>query len=305
MSTQVGSTDNGISPATGPLNYSNNAAVGKLRAAAISWLLLLPAIIFLIACFAIPLCMLLSISFEGEGGAFSAYATLLSDEVFLTVFYNTTKLATVVTAISVLLAYPAALLLSKLRGAALSVALYCVLVPFWISVLVRAFSWMLLLERNGPVNGTILFLGIAEKPLKLLFNDFSVYLGMVHVLLPYAILPIYSSILKVDRRILRASDGLGASQLQTFCNVYLPLTLNGVLTGALFVFLMSLGFYVTPSLLGGLSNLTVAMLIDNFVNERLVWPLAAAASFILLGIILAILTLASRFVALKQVVAVR
>jgi putative spermidine/putrescine transport system permease protein len=187
----------------------------------------------------------------------------------------------------------------------LQIALYCVLVPFWISVLVRTFSWMLLLERNGPVNTLLVSSGLIDKPLKLLFNDFAVHLGMVHVLLPYAVLPIYAAMLKVDPRLLLASDGLGATGAQTFWRIYLPLTARGVAAGAIFVFLLALGFYITPALLGGLHNLTVALLIDNFVNERLVWPLAAAASFILLAIILLILAVTARLVSLQQIVETR
>ncbi|MGP2494432.1 ABC transporter permease [Mesorhizobium sp. PUT5] len=301
---QVGSAGEPAHQPSVRLAERENSAA-KFKAAAMNWLLLLPATLFLIGCFGVPLLALVKISFEGEGGPFSAYETLIFDDVFLTVFWNTSKLAIIVTMISVLLAYPTAFLLSRLRGTLLSIALYCILVPFWISVLVRTFSWMLLLERNGPVNGTLMFLGITDQPLKLLFNNFSVYLGMIHVLLPYAVLPIYSSMLKLDQRLIQASNGLGATNLQTFWKVYLPLTANGVMTGAIFVFLMALGFYITPSLLGGLNNLTVAMLIDNFVNERLIWPLAAAASFILLVIILVILGVATRFIALKQAVTVR
>src|SRR5690606_9441349 len=133
----------------------------------------------------------------------------------------------------------------------------------------------------------------------------SVYVGMIHVLLPYAVLPIYSAMLKVDHRLLQASEGLGASGLMTFVRIYLPLILPGILAGAAFVFLLALGFYITPALLGGLQNLTAAMLIDNFVNERLVWPLAAAASFILLFIVLAILAVMSRFLSLGSVLVMR
>ncbi len=275
------------------------------RASLTTLLLLLPMLIFLGGCFVVPLGQLMALSFQGKGGVLSSYGELLGSEVFVAVFLNTLRLAVTVTAISVLLAYPTAYLLSRLQGKWLTLALYCVLVPFWISVLVRTFSWMLLLERNGPVNILLMWSGITQQPLKLLFNDFAVHLGMVHVLLPYAVLPIYAAMLKVDDRLLQASDGLGASGVQTFFRVYLPLTMRGVIAGAIFVFLLSLGFYITPALLGGLHNLTAAMLIDNFVNERLVWSLAAAASFILLAIILAILATATRFVSLSQIVAVK
>jgi putative spermidine/putrescine transport system permease protein len=147
--------------------------------------------------------------------------------------------------------------------------------------------------------------GITDAPLPLLFNNFSVYLGMIHVLLPYDVLPIYSAMIKVDTRLLQASEGLGAAGSTTFARIYLPLILPGILAGAAFVFLLALGFFITPALLGGLQNLTAAMLIDNFVNERLVWPLASAASFILLLIVLAILALVSRFLALGSVLVMR
>jgi putative spermidine/putrescine transport system permease protein len=124
---------------------------------------------------------------------------------------------------------------------------------------------------------------------------------MVHVLLPYAILPIYAAMVKVDERLLLASDGLGAPPATTFRRVYLPLTLPGVTAGAVFVFLLGLGFFVTPALLGGLGNLTVATLVETLVNERLAWALAAAASFTLLGTILVLLAVAVRFVSLGTV----
>lgn len=275
------------------------------RARMATWALLLPVVLFLFAWFLIPLIQLFLLSLESKGGPLLAYREILSDDVFRAVFWKTLVLAATVTSITVLLAYPTAYLLSRLTGTGLTIAIYCVLVPFWISILVRTFSWMLLLERNGPVNAALGMAGLINQPLKLLFNDFAVHLGMVHVLLPYAILPIYAAMLKVDTRLLLASDGLGASGFQTFLRIFLPLTMGGLAAGAIFVFLLSLGFYITPALLGGLDSLTVAMLIDNFVNERLVWPLAAAASFILLAIILAILAVASRFLSLAQIVAVR
>lgn len=265
--------------------------------------LLLPAGVFLGLWFLWPLAQLLWLSFQAPGGWHAAYAEILGSEVFRTVFVNTLRLALVVTVLCVLLAYPAAWLLTRVQGVWFSLALYCVLVPFWISVLVRTFSWMLLLERRGPVNTLLMQTGLIDRPLRMLFNDFGVHLGMVHVLLPYAILPIYAAMLKVDPRLLQASEGLGATGRTTFLRVFLPLTMPGVLAGAAFVFLLALGFFITPALLGGPHNQTAAMLIDRFVNDRLVWPLAAAASFILLGIVLLVLVVASRFIAIGTVVA--
>jgi putative spermidine/putrescine transport system permease protein len=277
----------------------------QLRRKVGTFLLLLPMLIFLGGWFVLPLGQLLLLSFDLPEGPLASYAQLLGSSVFRQVFVNTLILALIVTVFSVVLACPTAYLLSRVRGFWFTVALYCVLVPFWISILVRTFSWMLLLERNGPVNAWLMWAGITDSPVPLLFNSFSVYLGMIHVLLPYAVLPIYSAMLKVDPRLLQASEGLGASGPTTFVRIYLPLILPGILAGAAFVFLLALGFYITPALLGGLQNLTAAMLIDNFVNERLVWPLAAAASFILLLMVLAILALVSRFLALGSVLVAR
>ncbi|WP_173932641.1 ABC transporter permease [Chelativorans sp. Marseille-P2723] len=290
-----------------PIHRAGRVFATKLasREAIVTCLLLLPAVLFLTGGFVFPLIKLFTLSLESEGGTLSAYREIIGSEVFRAVFVQTLILAVTVTVISVLLAYPAAYLLSRLKDGWLTLAIYCVLVPFWISVLVRTFSWMLLLERNGPVNSTLMWLGVTDQPLKLLFNDLAVHLGMIHVLLPYAVLPIYASLLKLDPRLLQASNGLGASGLQTFLRVTLPLTAAGVAAGATFVFLLSLGFYITPMLLGGFHNLTVAMLIDNFVNERLVWPLAAAASFILLFIILVILAVAARFLSIGQMLVTR
>jgi ABC-type spermidine/putrescine transport system permease subunit I len=161
-------------------------------------------------------------------------------------------------------------------------------------VLVRTFSWMLLLETHGPINRLLIGAGLLDQPLALLFNHWGVLIGMVHVLLPYAVLPIYAALVRIDPALLRASEGLGASRMTTFRRVLLPQAQGGVATGASFVFLLSLGFFITPALLGGARDVTLAMLIDSFVEEQLVWPLAGAASVLLLAAALAVLALAGR-----------
>ncbi len=148
---------------------------------------------------------------------------------------------------------------------------------------------MILLERNGPLNRFLVNIGITDKPLSLLFNDTGVMIGMVHVLLPYAILPLYGAMLRIDQRLLMASDGLGAGLMDTFRRVYFPLCLPGLMGGATFVFLLSLGFFITPALLGGSNAITLSMLIASFINDRLAWSLAAAGSLILLVVVLALL----------------
>ncbi len=259
-------------------------------------LLVAPALAFLVLTFLWPLERIVALSFGDPRGALGAYAELLGDDVYRRVFTNTAVFALVVTVIAVVLGYAIAYALAQLGSVWRGLLFAAVLMPLWISVLVRTFSWMLLLERNGPINRTLVASGAIDAPLKPLFNHTGVLIGMVHVLLPYAVLPIYAALARIDPALARASAGLGASALTTFQRVTLPLSLPGVATAATFVFLLSLGFFITPAILGGASSLTLSMLIDGFINERLVWPLAGAASVILLAATLAFLALAGRFV---------
>ncbi len=267
--------------------------------------LLAPALGFLGVAFVLPLGVLLKLSFTAPAGPLSTYAEILGGWLYMRVFWNTLVLALMVTTIAVLAGYPAAYMLTRLKGFALTLALYGVLFPLWISVLIRTFAWILLLESNGPVNRALVGSGILDAPTAFLFSNTGVMIGMVHVLLPYAILPVYANMLRLDARLLLASDGLGASPWLTFRRVYLPLTMPGVGAGAVFVFLLSLGFFITPALLGGANNMTVAMLIEILVNERLAWPLAGAASFLLLAAILILLAVATRFVKLDTALEAR
>lgn len=283
-------------------------AISRSAASSMDWCaigLLTPASAFL--CFALlyPLARLLSLSFSDAAGPLAPYADLLTSEVYRIVFRNTLVVAAVVTVLCVTLAYPLAFALTRMSARWRAVALGCVLFPLWISVLVRTFSWMLLLERNGPINRGLMEIGLISEPLPLLFNQTGVLIGMVHVLLPYAVLPIYASINRIDRGLLLASDGLGASVWTTFRRVLLPLSMPGVMAGATFTFLLSLGFFITPALLGGSGSTTLSMLIETLVSERLVWPLASAASFILLATTLMLLAIAARLAPISQLAAVR
>ena len=161
-------------------------------------------------------------------------------------------------------------------------------------LLVRPFSWMQILESNGPLNRFLIALAWRTKPLPLLFAFPGVAIGMTHVGLPYALLPIYAALARIDPALLRASDGLGASPTTTFFRVLLPLLARGVATAATFTFFLSIRFFVTPALLGGPSNTTIPMLIDSLVDERLDWPLAAAASMALLAMALVVIGAAKR-----------
>jgi ABC-type spermidine/putrescine transport system permease subunit I len=273
-------------------------AAGRQRASrvAVTALLLAPAMAIIVFGFVAPLMRLALLSFSAPAGPLAAYRELATVDVYRIVLKNTVVLALVVSAASLVIGFALAFMLTRLEAAWRAVVFACVVLPLWISVLVRTFSWMLILERNGPLNRFLAALGIVDHPLPLLFAFPGVAIGMVHVLLPYAVLPIYAALLRIDPALLRASDGLGASRAATFWRVLLPLSARGLATAATFTFLLSLGFFVTPALLGGPSNTTISMLIDSFVNERLDWPLAAAASMILLAMALATIGVAGRFV---------
>jgi putative spermidine/putrescine transport system permease protein len=262
--------------------------------------LLGPALIVLGALFVVPLLRLFSLAFTDPAGPFATFATLGESDVYRQVALNTFVVAIAVTAICAVLAWPVSYILSRLKGFWFALALYGVLFPFWISVLVRTFSWMLLLERNGPLNRLLTGSGLTDHPLSLLFNDTGVMIGMVHVLLPYMVLPLYGAMIRIDRRLLLASDGLGAGMFDTFRRIYFPLCLPGLAGGAIFVFLLSLGFFITPALLGGSNAITLSMLIASFVNDRLVWPLAAAASLVLLAIVLVLMGLAAKLLPIEK-----
>ena len=168
------------------------------------------------------------------------------------------------------------------------------LLPLWTSVLVRTYAWMVLLGRNGVFNRWLIEAGVISDPLPLLHNFNGVLIGMVHVLLPYMVLPIYGAVRRLDPALVAAAEGLGASNWRIFWRIYLPLTLPGIFAGAVIVFVLSLGFYITPALLGGGKVMMVAVMIEQEVRQTLNWPFAAALSAVLLALTLGVYTVAQR-----------
>ena len=283
----------------------NAAGQQRIVRVAIAALLLAPAMTIIAAGFVAPLIRLAVLSFSAPAGPLAAYRELVTVDVYRVVFMNSVVLALVVSVATLVVGFALALALTRLEAGWRAAVFACVVLPLWISVLVRTFSWMLILETNGPLNRFLLALGVVQRPLRLLFAFPGVAIAMAHVVLPYAVLPIYAALSRIDPALLLASDGLGASGMTTFRRVLLPLSARGLATAATFTFLLSLGFFVTPALLGGPSNTTIPMLIDSFVNERLDWPLAASASMTLLAMALAVIGLAGRFVPLGALSEVR
>ncbi len=211
--------------------------------------------------------------------------------LFVTLFLRTLWVSVVVTAVCVLLGWPVAACIASLRPPWSSLALLLVLVPFWSSVLVRSTAWFALLQREGPVNDVLLLLGLVEAPVQLIGTRIAVLLSTIHILLPVAILPMVGVMTRLDRRHLLAAASLGAGPWLRFRRVWLPLSLPGVLAGGAMTFLLAVGFYITPALLGGERDQLVAWFIAQFLNREVNWGMAAALSTYLLAMAGAVVAL--------------
>ena len=239
-----------------------------------------PAMLFLFALYLLPMLMLLAQSVEG--GSLAHYQKALTDGLYVRVLVDTLLIAAYVSLACLLLAYPVAYFLSIAPGGWATAGVIFVLLPFWTSILVRTYGWMVLLGRNGIINRALLDSGLIDAPLPLLNNTAGVLIGMTHVLLPYMIFPLYAVMRRMDRGLLAAAEGMGASGWQVFRRIYFPLTLPGVLAGVTLVYVLSIGFFITPALLGGGKVTMVAVLIEQQVRTFLNWGFAAALSAVLL-----------------------
>lgn len=239
-----------------------------------------PALAFLFVFFLLPVGMLLLQSVEN--GSLAAYEKALTDGLYVGVLIDTMLIAAYVSAAWLLLGYPVAYFLAATPAPWPTIGIIFVLLPFWTSILVRTYGWMILLGRNGIINRTLLELGLISTPLPLLNNTTGVIIGMIHVLLPYMIFPIYAVMRRVDTGLIAAAEGLGAPGWQIFRRVYFPLTLPGVLAGVTLVYILSIGFFITPALLGGGKVIMIAVLIETQVRQFLNWSFAGALSAVLL-----------------------
>ena len=268
------------------------------------WLLLcVPAVLFMLLAFALPLGQMLLRSVFDPDPTLDNFRALVEVGGYGRVLVNTFRLSAIVTLIALVLGYPVAYLLAHVRGRAAGLLLISVVLPLWTSELVRTFAWMIILGRKGPLNATMQSLGIIERPLTLLFNEPSVLIGSVHIMLPFMILPLYSVMRSIDRELVRAALGMGATPLAAFRHVYLPLSMPGVVAGCLLVFVLATGFYVTPAALGSTAETMIAQLIDTQGRRTLNWGLASALSVVLLLSTTIILILYNRVFGLARPIA--
>ncbi|MGO4741604.1 ABC transporter permease [Bosea sp. 2KB_26] len=260
-----------------------------------SVMLALPLVLLLGLAFLLPVAKLLIGSAFTPGPTAEHYLRIAQEPLFLRILLRTVQTAAIVTILAILLGYPVALVMSRLDGRAAMLVAACVLIPLWTSVLVRSYAWIVLLQRTGVVNNALMSWGLIDQPLRLIYTDGAVIIAMAHVLMPYMILPIFAALRSIPPELDRAARNLGAGPWRSFIAVPLPLSLPGIYAGCIMVFILSLGFYVTPALVGGPQNQTIATLIGQQVTELLNWPFAGALAGVLLAVTLGLVGLFRRF----------
>jgi len=261
-------------------------------------LLLAPCLLWIAVFFVLPLALMAWRSFAAAGTA--PYVLLFTSPLYTKVMLTTLKTATIATVIALVLAYPVAYALTISGGKLRALIMLFVLIPYWVDIIVRSFSWLILLGDNGLINKVLIGLGIVHTPLELLYNPFSVLVAMIQILLPLTTVILFGAMLRIDRTLIAAAKIHGAGGWQAFRTVFLPLSLPGVYGAGLLVFVLSLGFYVTPALLGSPRETMIAQTIMVEANQLLDWEQASAAGLVLLVITTVIAALYNRYFSLDR-----
>jgi len=264
------------------------------------FLLMSPALVALILLFAYPISSILVKSLFDPHFTLKHYAYFFSSPLYLRVMWITIELSILTTFTALVIGYILAYVLRRARPGVRNIFLLAIVLSFMISLLVRNYSWILVLQRNGVVNMILKYFGIIHHPLPLLHNKLGVIVGMTHIFVPYIAFPIYSVMMGMDLNLEKAAQNLGASRWQTFWRVTFPLSLPGIGAGALLVFIMALGFFITPALLGGRKEQMLSNLIQIQVVDLLNWPFASAMSAILLVVTLAIFFVYNHFLGAER-----
>ena len=224
-----------------------------------------------------------------------------SAQIYIKLYVKTLKMALIITLLTLLLGYPLAFYLAHLPKGKANLLIIFVLLPFWTSLLVRTTAWIALLQTNGVVNSTLMGLGVISTPLEMLYTEFATILAMTHILLPFMVLPLYSVMKGIDPSYMRAAMSMGARPLGAFAKVYLPNTLPGLSAGAMLVFIISIGYYITPALVGGTEGQMISNIIAFHMQQSNNWGLAAALGSLLLALILLIYWVFDRFVGASNI----
>lgn len=262
--------------------------------------LAMPAILLLLAFFVIPVAALLLRSVTEPQPGLQNYAALIGSTTYARIFFNTFFVAGVVTLVTILIAFPVAWALAIMPSRWASVIFAVILLSMWTNLLARTYAWMVLLQQTGLVNRMLMALGIVDQPVQLTNNLVGVTIGMVYIMLPFMILPLLGVIRKIDPAILQAAALCGATKWQALTRILLPLATPGIASGGLMVFVMSLGYFVTPALLGGTANMMLAEMIAQQVQSLVNWGMGGAAAFILLVVTLGLYAVQLRFFEPKE-----
>ncbi len=270
------------------------------------WMLLslaTPALLVIAAIIVIPVGWLFYLSFVGGDGELSLehYRKMVEYKSYARVFVVTFQVSLLTTLICIVLGYPLAYFLAHLPPRWVGIFMLTVLLPFWTSLLVRTYAWLVLLQKKGLLNEFAISMGLWETPVKLVHNLTGTLIGMAHIMLPFLVLPLYGAMRKIDRDMMHAAANLGASPVHAFWKVYFPLSLSGLVAGSLIVFVLCLGFYVTPAVLGGGRVVMVSTQITAILEHQFDWGAASALGVVLLVATLAILYLAARLLKLDNV----
>lgn len=265
------------------------------------WMLIMPALAVMVIFYIFPVLGIWQISITEPEVGLGNYVRMMDSSAVRTSFLITFRVAAITTIGCLILGYIVAYAISNFASRLTPLMLALVLLPFWVSVLIRSFSWIVLLGRSGLVNDTLRDAGVIETPLRLMHNELGVLIAMIHVMLPFAILPMLTNMRGISDAYVKAARGLGASEWTAFWRVYFPQTLPGVMSGALLVFVLALGFYITPALLGGGRVLMISEYITYQIQEFLAWGLGSALSVALLLATIVVLLIAARFVNLRSV----
>jgi putative spermidine/putrescine transport system permease protein len=262
-----------------------------------NWLLLIPSLALLAGILLVPLFQSLLRSLqlpvtEGGGWTFDNYTKLFTDGVTMTVLGRTASTALIVTLVAFLLGYPYAYFMTRVGDRTRAVLLVIVLIPFWTSVMARNFAWLTILQRGGPVHTVLTWIGLGD--VQLVGSQIGVTIAMSQVLLPFMVLPLYSALSGIDRKLLLAARGLGSSPLVAFWKIYWPLSRGGVVAGLILVFTLSLGFYVTPALLGSPQQSLIAQLLAQRTTQLLDFAGAGALGMLVLVVTLVLVAWANR-----------
>ena len=235
---------------------------------------------------------------RGDDGSIQARS---SARIYIQLYVKTLRMALVITALTLLLGYPLAFWLAHQPSRRANMLMILVLLPFWTSLLVRTTAWIALLQTNGVVNSTLMAVGLIREPLTLLYTEFSTILAMTHILLPFMVLPLHSVMKGIDPSYMRAAMSMGARPLWAFWTVYLPATLPGLSAGAMLVFIISVGYYITPALVGGTDGQMISNIIAFHMQQSNNWGLAAALGSLLLALILVIYFVFDRLVGASNI----